>query len=170
MTLIKSFIRDVPDFPKQGIVFKDITPVLADAGAFGATIGKLVRRYQEDPPDCVVAVESRGFILGAPLAHALGRGLVVVRKPGKLPADTIQETYELEYGSDTLEIHSDAIRKGQRCVVIDDLLATGGTAAATCRLVERLGGTVQELAFMIELAFLDGRNKLSWPLFSLLRY
>lgn len=168
LQLIADRIRDVPDFPKPGIVFKDITPMLADGEAFGACIDQLARRYRDNPPDAFVAIESRGFIFGAPLAHALGRGLVIVRKPGKLPADTIAETYELEYGTDTLELHADALAAGARVVILDDLLATGGTAAAACRLVERAGATVQECAFVVELGFLAGRTKLTWPVHSLL--
>ncbi|TNE48390.1 MAG: adenine phosphoribosyltransferase [Deltaproteobacteria bacterium] len=165
------FVRDVPDFPKPGILFKDITPLLADAEAFGTTIARFVAEFRDQRIDKVVGMESRGFLFGTPLAQALDAGFVPVRKPGKLPAETISETYSLEYGEDTLEIHKDAIHPGDRILVIDDLLATGGTAAATGRLIEKLGGTINGFAFVIELGFLNGRAKLGdTPVFSLLQF
>jgi adenine phosphoribosyltransferase len=158
---IKQMIRDVPDFPKQGILFKDITTVLADGESYRKVIDLLADRYEGHGIDRVVAVEARGFILGAPLAYKLGAGFVPVRKKGKLPYKTLQTSYDLEYGQDTLEIHEDALVKGHKVLVVDDLLATGGTVGAVVKLVERLGGSVEELAFMIELEFLHGRAKLA---------
>ncbi len=157
---LSSYIRDIPDFPKKGIVFKDITPLLKDWDAFGAAIERLVQPYKSNPPDLIVAVESRGFIFATPMAHALGCGFAPVRKPGKLPAQTASRKYELEYGSDEVEIHIDAFESGDSVLIVDDLLATGGTAAAAAELVENLGGEVQGLAFLIELDFLQGRAKL----------
>lgn len=153
-------IRTVPDFPKPGIMFRDITTLLKDREAFARAADILVRRYQDARIDKVVGVESRGYILGAVLASRLHAGFVPVRKPGKLPAKTYREEYQLEYGVDALEIHTDAILAGERVVVHDDLLATGGTAAATCRLVERLGGVIVGVSFLIELEFLNGRDRL----------
>jgi adenine phosphoribosyltransferase len=152
-------IRDIPDFPKPGIVFKDITPLLADASAFRAAIDGLVAPFA-GTVDMVLGIESRGFILGAAAAYALGTGLAIVRKPGKLPYDTHRASYELEYGSDTLEIHQDALGPRHRVLLIDDLLATGGTAAAAIRLVEQCGGQVAACAFMVELEALEGRQRL----------
>ena len=170
MNDVRALIRDVPDFPKPGIVFKDITPVLADARAFTRVIDALRERYV-GRADMVVGIESRGFILGAPLAYALGVGLGVIRKPGKLPWEKISAAYALEYGSDTLEMHRDAIARRSRIVLVDDLLATGGTAAAALGLIHQAGGTVIESAFMVELSFLAGRQKLSpTEVFSLVRY
>jgi adenine phosphoribosyltransferase len=164
-------IRNVPDFPVKGILFYDITTMLKDAEAFRESIDRLVSFYQSSEIDVVVGVESRGFIFGAPLAYRLGAGFVPVRKAGKLPAETLAESYELEYGTNTLEMHVDAIQQGQKVLVIDDLLATGGTAKATCRLVERLGGEVVGVAFVIELNFLKGREQLrGYEVFSLLQY
>ena len=154
-------IRDVPDFPKKGIVFKDITPLLQDATAFKYVIDLLTKSYHDKNVDVVVAAEARGFILGAPLAYNMGAAFVPVRKPVKLPAECISAEYSLEYGVDSLEMHKDAIQPGQRALVIDDLLATGGTAKATCELVEQLGGEVVGIAFLIELTFLNGRAKLT---------
>lgn len=156
----KSLIRSVPDFPKPGIVFRDITTLIADAKALRSTVKQMAKPFLDDQIDVVVGIESRGFIFGAALAIELGVGFVPVRKPGKLPYQTTCETYELEYGSDTIEIHTDAVTAGQRVLMVDDLLATGGTMAAACRLVERLGGTVAGIAFLIDLAFLGGRRKL----------
>ena len=150
--LIQSKMRAVPDFPKKGILFRDITPVLGDKAAFKAMIDLFVARYHDKKIDKVVAIESRGYLMGAPLAFALGAGLVIVRKPGKLPAQVDRETYSLEYGTDTLEIHTDAIAQGERVIVIDDLLATGGTAGAAGRLVGRRGANLVEYAFLVELA------------------
>lgn len=168
---LKRLIRDVPDFPKQGIVFKDITTMLADGPAFQRSIDLLAQRYQGKGIDRVVAVESRGFIFGAPLAVRLGAGFVPVRKKGKLPYHTIEESYALEYGTDTLQMHKDALIKGHKVLVVDDLLATGGTVGAVTRLIEQLGAEVVELAFMIELDFLKGRDKLKGhEVFSLIKY
>jgi adenine phosphoribosyltransferase len=170
MTDLKRFIRDIPDFPKPGIVFKDITPLLADAEAFRAMIDALVAPYR-GRIDAVLGIESRGFIIGAAAALALGTGIAIVRKPGKLPYRTHQASYQLEYGSDTLEIHHDAIGAGHRVLLIDDLLATGGTASAAIQLVERCGGRVAACAFVIELGFLDGRARLvPHEVHSLIRY
>ncbi len=157
---LQRFIRDVPDFPKPGIVFKDITPLLADAAAFKQTIDALVEPHR-GKVDIVLGIESRGFIVGAAAAYALGSGLAVVRKPGKLPYHTHRATYELEYGTDTLEIHHDALGSQHRVLLIDDLLATGGTASAAIELVMRCGGNVVGCAFLIELAFLKGRQRLA---------
>jgi adenine phosphoribosyltransferase len=159
MTDLKRHIRDIPDFPKPGIVFKDITPLLADAGAFRAAIDALVEPYR-GRVDMVLGIESRGFIVGSAAAYALGTGIAVVRKPGKLPYRTHRANYALEYGTDGLEIHHDAIGNGHRVLLVDDLLATGGTAGAAIQLVERCGGRVVACAFLIELRFLDGRSRL----------
>ena len=156
-----ALIADVPDFPEPGILFKDITTLLKDGPAWASVIDHLAARYHTSRVDLVVGVESRGFIFGGALAHQLKAGFVPVRKRGKLPARTIEEEYELEYGRDVLAIHEDAIAMGQRVLVVDDLLATGGTMAATLRLVERLGATVVGAAFLIELAFLKGRTRLA---------
>ena len=156
-------LRDVPDFPKPGIVFKDLTPLLADVEAFRFTVDALAERVEQAPGRSVgkvVGIEARGFIFASAVAYRLGSALVPVRKPGKLPWRTASETYELEYGTDSLEIHEDAISAGDDVYVIDDVLATGGTAAATCRLVERLGGRVAGVGFVVELGFLSGRAKL----------
>lgn len=155
-------LRDVPDFPKPGIVFKDLTPLLADVEAFATTVSAISDHAKGLPGgvDAVVGIEARGFIFGAAVAHGLGAAFVPVRKPGKLPWTTVAETYELEYGIDSLEVHQDAFAPGANVYVIDDVLATGGTAAATCRLVERLGGRVAGIGFVIELGFLDGRARL----------
>ena len=157
---LASYIRNVPDFPVPGIQFKDITTLLQDPVAFAAAVEAMLEQYGDHEIDVVVGIESRGFIWGAVLAYKLGAGFVPVRKPGKLPAETISATYTLEYGTNTLEMHWDAISPGQRVLVVDDLLATGGTAKATCELVEKLGGEVVGLAFLVELAFLPGREKL----------
>lgn len=157
---LASHLRDVPDFPRPGIVFKDLTPLLADVGAFRFAVDALAEQVAERSVEKVVGVEARGFIFASAVAYRLGSGLVPVRKPGKLPWRTATETYELEYGTDSLEIHEDAISAGDDVYVIDDVLATGGTAAATCRLVERLGGRVAGVGFVVELGFLSGRAKL----------
>jgi adenine phosphoribosyltransferase len=159
MADLKSFIRAVPDFPKPGIIFRDITPLLADGPAFHEVIEQLAEPYKNHV-DMVLGIESRGFIFGAPVAYALGAGLAVVRKPGKLPAATFSAQYALEYGTDSLEIHRDAFGHPTRVLVVDDLLATGGTAAAACHLVEQLGGVVTACSFVIELAALGGRQRL----------
>jgi adenine phosphoribosyltransferase len=154
-------IRDVPNFPKEGILFKDITTLLQDAGAFRQAVDIMAETYRGKAVELVVGVESRGFIFGGALAHQLKAGFVPVRKRGKLPAPTIEEEYELEYGRDVLAIHEDAVTPGQRVLVVDDLLATGGTMAATLRLIARSGGAVVGCAFLIELAFLKGRERLA---------
>ena len=166
---LKAAIRSVPDFPKPGIIFKDITPVLANGPLYAKVIDAFAERYR-GKIDRVIAMESRGFLFGAPLATTLGVGLAIARKPGKLPWKTHQVRYALEYGHDILETHVDAIEKGSRVLVIDDLLATGGTALAAAQLVERQGGEVIELAFVIELGFLPGRQKLApRPVYSMLQ-
>jgi adenine phosphoribosyltransferase len=168
---IRQAIRDVPNFPKPGIVFKDITPLLGSGRLFAKTINILADRYREQRVDTVLGIESRGFIIGAALAYTLNAGFSVVRKPGKLPYDTHSASYELEYGTDSLEIHIDAIPANARVVIADDLIATGGTAAATAKLVSKLGATVVECAFVIELSFLKGRDKLQpYDVFSILQY
>jgi adenine phosphoribosyltransferase len=168
---IRRAIRDIPDFPKPGIVFKDITPLLADRKLFARTIDLMAERYAALKIDTVLGVESRGFIIGAPLAYRLGAGFAVVRKPGKLPYETHRASYQLEYGTDTLEIHVDGIAEQARVIIADDLLATGGTAKATAELVTMLGAHVIECAFVIELAFLKGRERLKpHGIFSLVRY
>ncbi len=168
---LRAKIRDIKDFPTEGILFKDITTLLKDAGAFRYVVDQLAERYQHERVDVVVAVESRGFIFGGALAHQLRAGFVPVRKLGKLPGKTIEVEYELEYGRDALAMHEDGIRAGQRVLAVDDLLATGGTMAATLRLIEQLGGHVVGVAFLIELGFLHGRDKLkNYPLHSLIVY
>ena len=161
MDALKSKIRNVPDFPKPGILFYDVTTLLRDADGFKLAIDALTDPYKDAGIGLVVGIESRGFILGAAVADRLGAGFVPVRKLGKLPAATVRATYELEYGTDSLEMHSDAIEPGQRVLIVDDLLATGGTARATMDLVKKLGGDVHALAFLIELVGLDGRSKLT---------
>ena len=158
--ILKAKIRHVPDFPKPGILFYDITTLLADADGFRLAVDALVRPYRRDDVDLVVGVESRGFILGAAVADRLRAGFVPVRKVGKLPSKTIRVSYDLEYGSDSLEMHEDGIPRGARVLIVDDLLATGGTARATVDLVKKLGGSVHALAFLVELSFLNGRAKL----------
>ena len=171
MDSLKPKIRSVPDFPKAGILFYDITTLLRDKDGFQATIDALARPFDDMKIDIVVGVESRGFILGGAVADRLGAGFAPVRKKGKLPSRTVQETYDLEYGTDCLEIHSDAVDRGQRVLIVDDVLATGGTAAATTALIKQLGGDVQSLAFLIELEFLKGRAKLGQePIHSVLKY
>jgi adenine phosphoribosyltransferase len=160
MTDLKQFIRDVPDFPKPGIVFKDITPLLRDAQAFKASIQQLQAAVSDVPCDAIVGIESRGFMFGAALALSMGKGFVPVRKPGKLPARVVRQEYTLEYGTDSIEMHHDALHDGHRVVVIDDLIATGGTAAATCDLVERLGGQVSALGFVVALDFIPWKDRL----------
>jgi adenine phosphoribosyltransferase len=168
---LKKYIRDIPNFPKQGIVFKDITTLLKDKEVFKKAINLLVKDYQKQNIDVVVAVEARGFILGGAVAYRLGAGFVPIRKKGKLPAKTISQTYELEYGTDTLEVHEDAIAFGSRVLIIDDLLATGGTVAAVVELVKKLQGEIVGIAFLIELKFLNGREKLrEYPILSLIKF
>ena len=157
---MQEFIRSIPDYPNPGVTFRDITPLLGDGPAFNEAISKIAARFVDADIQRVIGVEARGFILGAPIAVALGAGFVPVRKAGKLPWAVVREEYDLEYGSDKLEIHRDAIHPGERILVVDDVLATGGTAAATCRLVSALGGDIVALAVLIELSFLEGRAKL----------
>ncbi|MCB1015686.1 MAG: adenine phosphoribosyltransferase [Acidimicrobiales bacterium] len=157
---LKSHIRDIPGFPSPGIIFKDITPLLADVEAFRATVDALADEYAGQQVDRVIGIEARGFILGAPVAYRLGAAFIPVRKPGKLPHDVEGLEYELEYGTDSLEVHRDALGAGHKVVIIDDVLATGGTAAAAASLVEKLGGEVVGLGFLMELAFLGGRSRL----------
>jgi adenine phosphoribosyltransferase len=171
LTELRAKIRDIKDFPTEGILFKDITTLLKDAPAFRRVIDLMAERYQRENVEVVVGVESRGFILAGALAHQLNAGFIPVRKLGKLPAKTIEVEYELEYGRDALAIHEDAIKPAQRVLAVDDLLATGGTMAATLRLVGQLGGVVVGVAFLIELAFLNGRTKLPrHPVHSLIIY
>lgn len=168
---LKSLIRDVPDFPKPGIIFKDITPLLAEPRALGMVTDQLAERYQDRAFDKVMGIESRGFIFGAPLAQALGVGFVPVRKPGKLPWKTIEQSYALEYGTNTIELHEDALAPGEKVLIVDDLIATGGSLKAACELVERLGGEVAEIATIIELEFLAGREQIKdYPFFSLMKF
>ena len=168
---LENWIRDVPDFPKEGIVFRDITPLLKDAAAFRYVIDLLTERYHDKGVEVVVAAEARGFILGAPLAYKLGAAFVPVRKPVKLPAEVVSAQYALEYGVDALDMHKDAIEPGQKVLIIDDLLATGGTVAATIELVEKLGGEIIGTAFLIELTSLNGRSKLKdYQVMSLIQY
>jgi len=161
MTDIGAYLRDVPDFPKKGIIFKDITPLLASYEALSATLDKLSEPYVGKGVQYVAGIESRGFIFGAPLAERLEAGFVPIRKPGKLPAKTISQSYELEYGTDSVEVHADAFAAGAKVLMVDDLLATGGTMAAACRLVEKLDGKIVGVEFVVELCFLNGRDKLS---------
>ncbi len=171
MVDLRTVIRDVPDFPKPGILFKDITTLLQDKEAFKQSIHDLCEPYRDGSIDMIVGVESRGFIFGGAMAVEMGVGFVPVRKPGKLPAETVKEEYTLEYGTDAVEIHRDAITPGMRVLVVDDLLATGGTAAATIRLVEKLDGQIAGVSFLIELAFLNGREKLgNVPVHALITY
>jgi adenine phosphoribosyltransferase len=171
MEHLKQIIREVPDFPKPGILFYDITTLLKDAVGFKTVIDALQAHYRHTRVDLVLGIEARGFIFAPTLAYALGAGFIPVRKPNKLPAKTVRETYQLEYGTDSLEVHADAIQPGQNVLILDDLLATGGTAAAVGRLVEKLGGKVAGFGFVVELDFLKGRDKLSgYDVFSLLQY
>jgi adenine phosphoribosyltransferase len=168
---IASYVRDIPDFPKPGIVFKDITPVLASGEALDAAVTQLADVARAKDVEVVIGAEARGFLLGAALARELGAGFVLARKPGKLPRETVRAEYLLEYGTDALELHSDAVAQGARVLVHDDLLATGGTARALCELVEQLGGVVVGCAFLLELGFLNGRSKLEgYEVSSILRY
>ncbi len=168
---LRQTIRDIPDFPQKGVIFKDITTLLKDPGAFRKAIDELSGVIGEQDHDVILGVESRGFIFASPLSYKLGKGLVIVRKPGKLPAQTIQVSYELEYGTDSVEMHADAIEADQKVVIVDDVLATGGTARAVAELVEKAGGKVAALVFLIELEFLKGRDKLSgYQTISILKY
>lgn len=171
MDELKSIIRDVPDFPKKGIVFKDITTLLSDGRSFHRMVDLIAHRYVGQRIDKIVGVEARGFVLGSALAYKLGAGITLVRKPGKLPYKTRKVSYELEYGTDTLEIHEDAFKPGERVIIADDLLATGGTVAAVIELVAGLGAEIVECAFMTELEFLHGRSRLpDGKVFSLLKF
>jgi adenine phosphoribosyltransferase len=171
MKAIRDLIRDIPDFPKKGIIFKDITPVLNEPVAFHQVIQAISDRYAGQKVDKIAAIESRGFIFGAPVAFALQKGLAIIRKPGKLPYATFREEYSLEYGTDIIEIHQDAFQPGDRVVLVDDLLATGGTALAAARLIEKAGGKVAEICFLIELGFLHGREKIgNYPIHSFVKF
>jgi adenine phosphoribosyltransferase len=169
---LRSAIRDIPDFPKPGIIFKDITPILGDADLFRSVVDALAEEAEDAKPSKIVGIDARGFLFGAAVAYKLGVGLVPVRKPGKLPYKTIGSTYELEYGDAAMEIHVDAIEKGERVVLVDDLLATGGTSGAAVDLIQKVGGSVGSALFVIELAFLNGRRKLppDVPVRSLISY
>jgi len=168
---IRALIRDVPNFPKQGIVFKDLTPVFLHGPTQRAMCNAFADRYRNRSVDAFVAIESRGFIVGAPMAVELGAGMVLLRKPGKLPRETYRQEYSLEYGTDVLEMHQDALKPGARVVVVDDLLATGGTAKAACDLLQKAGAEIIEAAFIVELSFLGGRGLLGQvPIFSMVSY
>lgn len=168
---LKKFIRDIPDFPKQGIIFKDITPLLRNFNALKKSIDLIVQKFRKESIQYVVAVESRGFIFGSAVACKLGAGFIPIRKRGKLPYKTRGITYQLEYGTDTLEIHEDAVEPGSRVLVIDDVLATGGTTRAVCDLLKEQNANIVGVAFLIELGFLKGRNKLKdLPLYSIMKY
>lgn len=168
---LKSIIRDIPDFPKPGIIFKDITPLLAQPQVFRKVIEDISGHFKSAGIDLILCAEARGFIFGSALAYEMGVGFIPARKPGKLPHFTTNATYDLEYGTDSLEVHADAIIPGQRVLIVDDVLATGGTAGAKARLIEDMGGEVAGLAFLIELAFLGGRQKLAnYDIFSLINY
>jgi len=168
---LAKFIRDVPDFPKEGIIFKDITTLLKNPQAFQKTSEELLKLAQKVEVDKVVGIESRGFIFGAILAQQLGVGFIPIRKPSKLPADTYSQSYELEYGTDSIEIHQDAIEKGEKVLLHDDLLATGGTAKAACDLIEKIGGDIVQVSFVIELSFLNGKDLLKdYTIESLITY
>ena len=168
--LLKTKIRDIQDFPKKGILFMDLTPLLSDAASFARAVDMLAQRYEDQKVDLVVGVEARGFVIGSALAYRLGAGVILIRKPGKLPYKTHHTIYELEYGTDQLEIHQDAIQPGQKVVIADDLLATGGTMKAAVDLVDKFHGEILECAFLVELGFLNGREKLKNPVFSLMRF
>ncbi len=171
MEKIKKAIRTIPHFPKKGIMFRDITTLLKDADAFKETIDALVERYRNQSLDLVAGIESRGFIIAGAIAYLLGKGFIPIRKPGKLPAETFRVEYELEYGKDAVEMHKDSVFKGARVLVVDDLLATGGTMKAACDLVERAGGTVVECAFIVDLPDLKGRKKLqNYQIFTLVEF
>ncbi len=168
---LKSYVRDIPDWPKQGVVFKDITPLLGNRDSFKYAIDSIADHYKGKQIDMILGAEARGFILASALAYKMGCGFVPARKPGKLPYNTLSAEYDLEYGTDTLEMHEDAIKSNDRVLVVDDLIATGGTAAAKVKLVEQLGGKVVGIAFLIELAFLNGRDKLNnYDIYSLIKY
>lgn len=167
---LKSLIRDIPDFPKNGVIYKDITPLLKEGRSFKKIVDTLAERYTDRQIDYIVSIEARGFVFGSALAYSMGKGLIPIRKKGKLPYKTMSVTYDLEYGTDTLEMHEDAVKKGDRVLIVDDLLATGGTAAAVCDLVAKTGCEIEEVSFVIELEFLKGRDKLKdYSVFSLLK-
>lgn len=161
MKTVKDYIRTIPDFPEPGIMFRDITSILQDAEGFKLAIDEMIKQLDGVDFDVIAGAESRGFVFGAPIAYALGKPLVLIRKKGKLPCETIEQEYDLEYGKATIEIHKDAIQPGQKVVIVDDLIATGGTIEAACKLVERLGGDVVKVIFLLELAGLNGREKLA---------
>ncbi|SHH14081.1 adenine phosphoribosyltransferase [Tepidibacter thalassicus] len=168
---LRSKIRDIKDFPKEGIIFKDITTLLKDGDAFKCAVDKIIQDLKEKDVDIIVGPEARGFLMGTPVAYGLGVGFVPVRKPGKLPGETVKFEYDLEYGTDSLEIHKDSIKPGQRVAIVDDLLATGGTMGATAKLIEKLGGKVVAMEFLIELEFLNGRENLKdYYVNSLIKY
>ncbi|MCE2405314.1 MAG: adenine phosphoribosyltransferase [Dehalococcoidia bacterium] len=168
---LKEYVRDIPDFPTEGILFRDITPMLKDPTAFGYAVDALAERYSQRPFDIVVAIEARGFLFGSPLAYRLGKPLIPARKQGKLPYESIRADYSLEYGTNVVEMHTDAVAPGASVLIVDDLLATGGTLAATARLVELAGGRVEEVALVIELEDLGGRKRLrGYDVFSLVQY
>jgi adenine phosphoribosyltransferase len=168
---LEALIRNVPDFPIPGVQFKDITTLLRNGPAFRSVVDQIVERFRDQRVDIVAGVESRGFIFSAPVAYQLGAGLVPIRKPGKLPAETIEVAYSLEYGTNVLQLHADAFPAGSRVLLVDDLLATGGTVAASIDLINHLGGEIVGLAFVIELTFLNGRSQLGeYPIFSLVQY
>lgn len=168
---LKNLVRDIPDFPKPGIVFKDITPLLTNPQAYRKIVDQFVERYRSKKLDVIVGIESRGFLFASVLAYQLGCSLAIMRKKGKLPYTTVSYTYKLEYGEDTIELHEDALQKGSRVIIVDDLLATGGTAQAAAHLTEKMGAKVEELAFVIELEFLKGRDKLrDYPVYSQICY
>ena len=170
LEILKSAIRDVPDFPQKGIIFKDITPVLKDGNLFSLAVEKMIEPFREKKIDSVVAIEARGFIFGAAIAGVLNCGMVPIRKKGKLPYETHSVNYELEYGIDTLEIHTDAVNRGDNVLVVDDLLATGGTAQGACELIEKSGGNIIGISFLIELGFLNGRKRLgNYPIHCVLQ-
>ncbi|MFV1951820.1 MAG: adenine phosphoribosyltransferase [Nitrospinota bacterium] len=171
MEELKEKIRDIPDFPQKGILFKDITTLLSDTKAYKRAIDILKDRYTDRQIELVVCVEARGFLIGGALAYVLNSGVTLIRKPGKLPYTTYKASYELEYGKNEVEIHTDAIKPGQRVLIVDDLLATGGTVGAAIELVKKLGGEIVELAFLIELTFLSGRDKLKdYDIYSLIQF
>ncbi|NLM98085.1 MAG: adenine phosphoribosyltransferase [Halanaerobiaceae bacterium] len=167
---LAKLVRDIPDFPKPGIVFKDLTTLWREGDAFHEAINRMVEHYQDYDFDYIVGIEARGFIIGAPMAVLMGKGFIPVRKPGKLPGETISISYDLEYGSNQIEIHKDALKRGEKVIIVDDLLATGGTIIAATKLVEELGGSVQGIGFLMELEFLKGREQLKgYDVFSLLK-
>jgi adenine phosphoribosyltransferase len=168
---LKKEIRDVPDFPKPGVMFKDITPILIDSQLFRLAVTVFLERYQRKTIDKIAAIDARGFVFAGAVAHVLGVGLILIRKKGKLPYKTISVDYDLEYGHNTLEMHTDSVRKDERVVIIDDVLATGGTAGAAANLIEKAGGKIVELAFLMELTFLNGREKLgNYPIYTAIEY